>query len=56
MIWTPIVAILAILILETIALLKGVDGALMGIAIAALAGLGGYQVKRLKDKIKGGKQ
>jgi len=54
--WTPIVAIVAILILESIALIKGVNGAIMGIVIAALAGLGGYEAKVLKDKIKGGKQ
>ncbi|MBA7568168.1 hypothetical protein ES708_09889 [subsurface metagenome] len=54
--WTPIAAIIAIVILETIALLKGVNGALMGIAVAALAGLGGYEAKTLRDKIKGGKQ
>lgn len=53
--WTPIVAIAAIVILEAIALIKGVDGALMGIAVAALAGLGGYEIKVLKDKIRGGK-
>lgn len=56
MIWTPIIAIIAILILEAIALLKGVDGALMGIAIAAIGGLGGWTGKVIKDKIKGGKQ
>ena len=54
--WTPIIAIICIAGLEALALVKGINGALMGIAIAALAGLGGYQVKVLKDKIKGGKQ
>ena len=53
--WTPIAAIVAILTLEAIALAKGVNGALMGIAIAAIAGLGGYEIKKIKDKITGGK-
>lgn len=37
-----IVAIVAIVILEGIAIWKGIDGALLGIAIASIAGLGGY--------------
>jgi len=55
MIWTPIIAIIAIATLEAIALLNNVDGALFGIAIAAISGLGGYQIKVLKDKKTGGK-
>lgn len=54
MIWTPIVAIVCIAGLEALALAKGVDGALMGIVIAAIAGLGGYGVKAIRDKMKGG--
>jgi len=53
--WTPIAAIICIAGLEALALAKGIDGAIMGIAIAAIAGLGGYEAKILKDKIKGGK-
>jgi hypothetical protein len=53
--WTPIAAMVGIVILESIALLKGIDGAVFGIVIAALAGLGGYQVKVFKNKINGGK-
>ena len=53
--WTPIIAMLSIVVLEAIALLKGVDGAVFGIVIAALAGLGGYELKIFKDKAKGGK-
>ena len=55
MIWAPIVAMICITGLEAVALLNGVDGALFGIAIAAISGLGGYQIKILKDKRKGGK-
>lgn len=53
--WTPIVAILCITGLEVCAVLKGIDGAIFGIVIAALAGLGGYEIKILRDKAKGGK-
>lgn len=38
-------SIAAIVVLEAIALLKGIDGALLGLAVAALAGLGGFEVK-----------
>lgn len=53
--WTPIIAMLCITSLEVVALLKGTDGAVFGIVIAAIAGLGGYEIKVLKDKGKGGK-
>ena len=35
-----------ILILEVIALLKGVDGVALSVAVGGLAGLGGYTVKK----------
>ena len=50
--WTPIVAMICIAILEVLALIKGVDGATFGLVVAALAGLGGYEAKILRDKIK----
>lgn len=53
--WTPIVAMVCIAGLEGFALSQGVNGAILGIVIAAIAGLGGYEVKALKDKRKGGK-
>ena len=53
--WTPIVAMICIAGLEVIALVKGVDGALLGLAFTAIAGLGGYELKVLMDKRKGGK-
>ncbi len=37
-------AIIAILILEALAIIKGIDGALLGFAVAAIAGLGGYEI------------
>jgi len=51
--WTAIVAMVCITALEAIALLRGIDGAVFGIVVAALAGLGGYQVKRYLDIKKG---
>lgn len=47
----PIVAILAIAFLEYTALKEGINGALVGIVIAAIAGLGGYEIKVLKEKV-----
>lgn len=47
---TIIIAIACITILESIALMKGVDGAIFGIAIAAISGLVGYQVKSQREK------
>lgn len=55
MIWTPIVAMICIAGLEALALVKGVDGAVFGFVVAALAGLGGYEIKVLRDKKRGGK-
>ena len=52
--WTPIVAMICITLLEAIALINGIDGALLGLAFAALAGLGGYELKALIAKKKGG--
>lgn len=37
-----ITAIVAITVLEAIALFKGIDGTLMATVVAAIAGLGGY--------------
>ena len=53
--WTPIVAMVLIAGLEALAMVKGINGAVFGIVVAALAGLGGYELKVLKDKMKGGK-
>ena len=51
---TPILAILCITALEVVAISQGINGATVGIVIAALAGLGGWQAKNIKDKLKGG--
>ncbi len=52
---TPILAILCITAIEVVAISQGINGAMMGIAVAAIAGLGGWEAKVIKDKIKGGK-
>ncbi len=43
-----IVAIAAIVILEGLAIWRGIDGALVGVAIGAIAGLGGYALGTTK--------
>lgn len=48
----PIVAMLCIAGLEAYALHQGINGAVLGIVFAALAGLGGYELKVLKDRVK----
>ena len=53
---TPIIAILCITALEIVAITQGINGATFGLVVAAVAGLGGWQAKMLKDKIKGGKE
>lgn len=47
-----IVAIAVIGALETLAIFKGLDGALFGLVITAIAGLGGYEIKKYRDKKK----
>ena len=39
-------AIVCIAILETIALLKGIDGIFFGVAVAAIAGIAGFKISR----------
>ena len=53
--WTPIVAMICIAGLEALALTKGINGAMLGLAFAALAGLGGYELRAMIEKRKGGK-
>lgn len=54
--WTPIIAMVCIAGLEAFALAKGVNGAGFGLVVAALAGLGGYELKAYWDKKKGGQK
>lgn len=53
--WTPLAAIIGICVLESIALLNNVNGATLGLAFAAVGGLGGYEVKAFMMKRKGEK-
>ncbi len=48
---TPLVAIIAVSLVVVYALSKGIDGAVLMSGIAIIAGLGGYQVKKIKDAI-----
>ena len=44
--WTAMTAIIALAALEGVALATHTDGAMFGIVIAAIAGLGGFQVHK----------
>lgn len=44
------VAITGIVILESIALLKGINGVLLTGVIALIAGLAGYEIRILKER------
>ena len=48
------VAITGIVVLEGIALLCGVNGMLYTLAIVAISGLGGYEIRDIFLKMKGG--
>lgn len=54
--WAPIIAMICITALEMMALISGINGATFGIVVAALAGLGGFQLKAYIDKRKGGQK
>lgn len=43
----PTIAIITIALLEYKALCLGIDGKLLGLTIAAISGLGGYELKRI---------
>jgi len=45
-----IVAIGGIVYLERMAILAGLDGAMLALAVAAVAGIAGYEVKGWRDK------
>ena len=54
MIWTPIIAMVCITGLEVFAISQGINGATFGIVLVVLAGLGGYEIKSILGKRKGG--
>lgn len=45
-------AIISLLILELVALLKGVNGTLFSLVVAVIGGLAGYKIKEKKEEIK----
>jgi len=45
-------AILGVVVLESIALMKGIDGALLMSSLAIVGGLGGYELKDQQNKLK----
>jgi len=53
--WIPIVSMICITGLESLALIRGINGAMLGLSFAALAGLGGYELKAIIERRKGGK-
>ncbi|MBA7538065.1 hypothetical protein ES705_30339 [subsurface metagenome] len=48
---TPLVAIIAVSLVVVYALSKGIDGAVLMPGLAIIGGLGGYQLKKIKDTI-----
>lgn len=48
---TPIGAILAIMVLDIIALCNGINGVAFTSSCALIAGIAGYKIKSVKDKI-----
>jgi hypothetical protein len=45
----PLAAIAGIVAIEITALLHGVDGVLMSLSLVAIAGIGGYKLRDMKD-------
>ena len=44
------VAIAGIVILEAIALYKGIDGQILSLVIATIAGIAGYTLRRIREE------
>jgi len=51
MTWKTITAIGAITVLEAIALFQGVNGTQFSLALAAIAGLGGFYIRETVQKL-----
>jgi len=49
-------AIGGIVVLESIALMKGIDGTILTMVVATLAGLGGYYMRGAKNDILSGEE
>ena len=45
-------AIVGIIILEVVALLHGINGTMFALAVAAISGLGGYEIRHGQEKVR----
>jgi len=45
-----LVAIVALVVLESVALFNGIDGTLFALVLAAISGLGGYSIRPVVEK------
>ena len=43
------IAIAGIVILESVALMKGIDGQVLSLVIATIAGIAGYTLRRVRE-------
>ena len=50
-----VAAIAGIVILDSVALMNGINGTLLLIAVVAIAGLGGYELRGIAEMLKGKK-
>lgn len=50
--WIKLAAVLGITILELVALLKGVNGAVLSVVLAILGGIAGFELKEIINKKK----
>lgn len=48
--WVAAVAIIILGALQIVALQQGIDGALYGLVVAAIAGIAGYSLQRLRER------
>ena len=46
-----IVAIIALAVIEAVALIHGIDHALLALVVAVISGLGGYEYRKRKEEI-----
>jgi len=43
----PLAAVICIAVIEAIALAQGIDGTMLAMSIGAIAGLGGYHIRKI---------
>jgi len=49
---TPIIAIVAVVAVEIVAMHHGLDGTILAGALTIIGGLGGYEIKKVVDRLK----